>query len=231
MKILIATPCYGGQVTMNYLVSMIELFDRCKSDNFQIGTHFIGNESLITRARNSCAAEFLKSEYRWDKLFFIDADISWKYSQALALIKSDKSIIGGAYSVKRLPLSLNFKPLKQHAGYFRTLDKTMDEFAHYVEQENNDENEIPVEYLATGFMCIDRSVFESFSKDASRYSYPCLTTGKIVEHWDFFRCGTNNGAYLSEDFFFCSQAVKYGFQPYLNPTCLVNHEGQYVFRP
>src|SRR3989344_4356093 len=52
VKIIIGTPCYGGLLHTGYFQSMIEM----TSNFIRLGIHFevmtIGNESLITRARN-----------------------------------------------------------------------------------------------------------------------------------------------------------------------------------
>lgn len=214
---------------MNYMVSLVETLNRGSAEGIQFGIFTLGNESLITRARNRMATDFLNSEHKWDKLLFIDADISWKYEHILALLKSEQSLIGGVYPVKKLPISLNFQPLPQHLHYFKTAERTPAEYAEYVKQENNDSNEIAVKFLTTGFMLISRPVLEELSKHAPKYKYPDLATGQLLTQWDFFRAGAYGDAYLSEDHFFCQMAAKYGFQPYLNPSVVVRHEGSYIY--
>ena len=58
-KILIGTPCYGGMITEGYMISIINLMSRLREMDIPVAIKTIGNESLITRARNSIVAEFL----------------------------------------------------------------------------------------------------------------------------------------------------------------------------
>lgn len=228
-KILIATPAFNGQVTVKYMLSLLETLNKAHEDDLFCGIFTLANESLIPRGRNTCAAEFLNSEMKWDKLLFIDADISWSYEQFKSLVKSDKPLIGGAYPVKSLPISLNFKPLIQHEHYFKDTGKSLANFKTFVEHEGNDENEIPVELLPTGFLLIDRSILEHFTSKAPKYSVIDPKTGAEQHAWDFFRSGADNGTFLSEDWFFSKQCHKYGYQPYLKTNCIVNHEGSFVY--
>ncbi len=214
---------------MRYTVSLVQTICQAAQEDYQVGIRLLGNESLVQRARNTLAADFLQAEEQWDKLVFIDADISWDWQQLRSLLQSEQNIVGGVYPVKCLPLSLNFKCLPEHQKYFKAAQKTLPEFATYVREQNNDSNEIPVDMLATGFLVIDRSVLEEMKKYAPKYSYIDLINNREMTCWDFFNCGVHDGIYMSEDWSFCLNAKKIGFQPYLNPSCVVKHEGSYVF--
>ena len=52
INILLATPCYGNQLLRGYFHSVLRLQEICKSMNIGLDISTIGNESLITRARN-----------------------------------------------------------------------------------------------------------------------------------------------------------------------------------
>jgi len=69
---MIATPAYGGQVHIDYLHSVIS-FKEIPGVSTVVVT--LGNESLITRARNNLFSMFLYSNA--DYLFFLDADIGF----------------------------------------------------------------------------------------------------------------------------------------------------------
>ena len=61
-NVFFATPCYGGQVTDQFFLSMFRLSQTFMQHgiNFRITT--LRNESLVTRARNILTAMFLESD-------------------------------------------------------------------------------------------------------------------------------------------------------------------------
>jgi hypothetical protein len=102
-KIFVATPMYGGQCGGQYTRAMIELQKICSEYEIQTEFFFLFNESLITRARNYCADEFMRSDYT--HLMFIDSDIGFNPHDVLALAaladpESDKDIVCGPYPKK-----------------------------------------------------------------------------------------------------------------------------------
>ena len=52
VKLFISTPCYDAMVTMQYTMSLLNLTTFLNSKHIEFVISFIGNESLITRARN-----------------------------------------------------------------------------------------------------------------------------------------------------------------------------------
>lgn len=55
----VATPCYGNMVTHHYLKSILKLQKACIERNLPLSVDTLGNESLVTRARNTLVATFL----------------------------------------------------------------------------------------------------------------------------------------------------------------------------
>jgi len=74
-KLFVATPMYGGMCAGMYTRSIADLAAICARYQVQLQLYFLFNESLITRARNYCVDEFLRSEAT--HLMFIDADIGF----------------------------------------------------------------------------------------------------------------------------------------------------------
>jgi len=62
-KLFIATPMYGGQCAGLYTKSTNDLAMSCAKYDIDIKFYYLFNESLITRARNYCVDEFLRSDY------------------------------------------------------------------------------------------------------------------------------------------------------------------------
>ena len=97
-KIFVATPMYGGQCSGMYTKACCDLATTATKYQIDLKYFYLFNESLITRARNYCVDEFLRSDYT--HLMFIDADICYDPNYVLtlaALCDETKPIVGGIY--------------------------------------------------------------------------------------------------------------------------------------
>jgi hypothetical protein len=95
-KLFVATPMYGGMSHGMYVKSCLDLQAICGQYGIEVRFSFIFNESLITRARNYLADEFLRAE-GFTHMLFIDADIHFDPRDVIACLALDKDIIGGPY--------------------------------------------------------------------------------------------------------------------------------------
>ena len=101
-KLFVATPMYGGQCAGMYARSIADLAAACAKYGIQLQMYYLFNESLITRARNYCVDEFMRSGAT--HLMFIDSDIGFNPNDVLTLMglqteESDYDVIGGAPSL------------------------------------------------------------------------------------------------------------------------------------
>ena len=71
--VVIASPCYGGMCTGHYTQSLLMTGSAFTQAGIQMSAMMMFNESLIQRARNGLAKNFLKTN--GDYMMFIDADI------------------------------------------------------------------------------------------------------------------------------------------------------------
>ena len=98
--IAIGTPVYGGLATSEYQASC----ERLVMEMTMADVHFAllrpTGESLVPRARNYVARDFLATECEW--LLFIDADIRFEAWNVLALLESGHKVVGGAYPRKNV---------------------------------------------------------------------------------------------------------------------------------
>ena len=46
--IVIGTPCYGGNVTQHYMISMIKLYAACSGRNIDLSFRLLGGDALVT---------------------------------------------------------------------------------------------------------------------------------------------------------------------------------------
>ena len=92
-SILLATPCFGGWVSQNYMLSVIRFMSYARSAGFEVSLSMVGYDALISRARSTLVAAFLDNPAA-THLLFVDADISFEPQQVERLLKFDKDFSG-----------------------------------------------------------------------------------------------------------------------------------------
>lgn len=174
-KLFIAAPMYGGQCAGMFTRSIADLSALCTHYGIQVRFYFLFNESLITRARNYCADEFMRSGDT--HLMFIDSDIGFNPNDVVALLalqnpdatQDNYDIIAGPYPKKCI--SWEKIKLAVDKGMADENPNDLEKFVgDYVFNPTGETREIPlgqpVEVLeaGTGFMMIRRNTFEKFRK-------------------------------------------------------------------
>ena len=170
--VFIATPMYGGQCAGWYTQSILEMVNVFSANGIQAQFSFMFNESLITRARNALAHQFLKSNAT--HLMYIDSDIKFNPHDIVKMLAADKEIICGIYPKKEI----NWTTVKQ------AMDRNVDQnqlkhytgsfvvnLVNYAGEVTVPVNE-PVEIFngGTGFMLIKREVFETLAPTVPEYT-------------------------------------------------------------
>ena len=181
-KLFVATPMYGGQCTGMFTRSCADLSALCTHYGIQVRFYFLFNESLITRARNYCADEFMRSGD--GHLLFIDSDIGFNPHDVIAMLalQSDNptedkyDIIAGPYPKKCI--SWEKIKLAVDKGFADEDPNNLEKFVgDYVFNPTEGVKEIPlgepVEVMeaGTGFMMIRRNTFEKFTEAYPHQSY------------------------------------------------------------
>ena len=216
-NVFFATPCYGGQVTDQFFLSMFRLSQTFMQHgiNFRITT--LRNESLVTRARNILTAMFLESDC--SHLMFIDADIEFDSESVLRALAYDKPIMAAAYPKKALPI--------QYAINFKFVDQA----SKQVRVENG---AVEVLDASPGFFLIKREVIEKMMNEYPELHY--RNDSNIDEKFNkycysFFDTvhDPDDNRYLSEDYTFCRRWQKIGGEIWLDPNTKLNHIGAYTF--
>ncbi len=213
-SLMICTPCYGKVLGEGYLHSVMATVDLLRSRGHRVEVKTLGNESLITRARNNMVAHFLASGF--DKMMFIDADITWPAQAVLALLESGHPVCGIPYPTKKVdwnrvaahanrPHEAPLKPaeLRRSALIF-TINRTKG-------SPPPQEGWLEVDALATGFLMMDRAVLEQMRdhyREALTYRNDVAGYEKFApaEHCvGIFECliDPETRRYLSEDYAFC----------------------------
>ena len=243
-KIFIATPMYGGQCHGTYTKAVADLMTMCTKYGIDARLFFIFNESLITRARNYCADEFLRSDY--DYLLFIDSDIHFEAKDVLVLShfatnNKDMDIVCGPYPKKAI--SWEKIKLAVDKGYADKNPTLLEEFvgdyvfnpADGVKSFRLDEP-VEVKESGTGFMLIKREAFTRMDAKYPELMYkPDHVRSKNFdgerEIMAYFDCVIDpvSKRYLSEDYMFCQYAREAGSKVWLLPWIKLKHAGTYIF--
>lgn len=174
-KLFVATPMYGGQCAGIYTKSTNDLSALCMHYKINCKFYYLFNESLITRARNYCVDEFLRSDCT--HMIFIDSDIGFNPNDVITMLamqdhedpENPYDILCGPYPKKCISWEKVAAAVNQGAADEdpEVLGKFVGD---YVFNPAQGKNEIkisePAEVLegGTGFMMFKRATLEKFKE-------------------------------------------------------------------
>lgn len=248
-SVYIATPAYGGMMTVNYVTSLLGINDVCRTYNIKLEYSFVYNESLITRARNKMVFDFLNKSTCTD-FYFIDADISFDPKDIVSLLFHDEPIIGCPCVRKNLRLDRVAAAVKRNPEKDFSIEEMSRMCGEFVvnfpptgaPEVMNLGQLIEVQDVGTGIMRVRREVFEAIEKQfPENYYLPMGGEGEEnLPHYMFFQSCIDQESgkfnpggyphYIAEDFAFCRLARKAGFKVYLAPWIKSDHMGSYLFK-
>src|SRR6201987_3206058 len=218
IQLVIATPCFGGQVASIYASSIFALQSalRAKS-NVGLKIHLRDGDALITRARANLVTLFLDDPTA-THLLFIDADIGFTPDQVFRLIESAADVVAGVYPIKRV----NWDKA-QRAIETRRPDVPAASLDYVLEINDPDHVTVVngftrVRYAGTGFLMIRRHVFEKMCAHPAYASLQFFREHLLdalsgsPNRFALFECmiDPDTKTYLSEDFAFCKRWTDIG---------------------
>jgi hypothetical protein len=244
IRLYLGMPMYGGMLGENTLHGVLGLQSWTQQEGVGMKLQTMGNESLITRARNTIVSMFLDDQdYVGTHLLFIDADIGFQPQNIERLIRADKDIVCGIYprkcihwnqvidaikrkpdiseeeiSYKALGYNLNFedpKNIKLQGGFTEVME------------------------AATGMMLIKRDVFIKMQKEypERKYKSDQIVNGgawRSDNCYDLFGVGKldwdEGERYLSEDYYFSRLWSKIGGKIYADVASPLTHQGNMHFK-
>jgi len=221
VKLFIATPAFGHQVTTNYANSLLK-FVSTSHPRLAVSSavHMQSGMALVTQARNNCVAYFLNSDCT--HFLFIDADIGFEPEAIFRLIEKD------------VPLCLTPYPVK---GYGK--DNQLQFIVHFPDKNNvRIDKDGFAEIVAgpTGFMMIKREVFTKLAeKYPERKTVNKQLVGNKVETMEkgwytFFETAQDpENGYLGEDIAFCRLWTNIGGKIYADTQTPLTHFGSHAF--
>jgi hypothetical protein len=229
MRILIATPAYGGLIYVGHFTSILKLERLFHEKGIQVDYEYCYNESLIPRARNTLARTFMNTDYT--HLLFLDADIEFDPYDILKLIDADKDLIAGLYPKKNVNWEQISNVIKNNKDIEITpeLLKVASREAVVITLNDTDINSnndiIETRYTGTGIMLIKRTVFEQMKEKFFNDNYD---SGGII-YFRFFDTELKYGVYLSEDYWFCDRWREIGGKVFLLKNFNCKHWGTYAY--
>lgn len=235
--IYIGTPMYGGMCSGMYTSSIIKLSSLFEQKSIPYTFLFRFNESLITRARNAIASNFMETNA--SHLLFIDADIGFNAHHVLRLIEADKDIICGIYPSK----GINWNNVAQAVRAGVPEDKLENYTGTWVVNMKDHSQTASVDINqpfeiwngGTGMMLIKREVFEKLRDIVPSYVVnevdPLMAgkRGKKIPEFFSTSIDPETNVLLSEDYHFCRVWREAGGSVWAAPWMELDHVGTYVF--
>jgi hypothetical protein len=234
-NVLIGIPSFDQKIHLQTISSIINVRDALLQAQIGCGMMWL-RDSLITRARNKLVSEFLKQE-EYTHLFFIDADIIFQPQEFIRVLLFDKPLVSAPYPLK------NETPIeKGDASFGWCINFPLGKY----DLEDNEKGFKKVNYAGTGFMCIERKVFQEIIKKYPQIKYKTDVRAKLDnkrepkevlgnEEYAFFDCGIqgqgiledreNTQRYLSEDYYFCALWKQCNGEIWTDLTSQLKHIG------
>ena len=249
-KIMVATPMYGGNCHGMYCKSTADLAKLGQAYDMDIKMFYLFNESLITRARNYCVDEFMRSDYT--HLMFIDSDIGFDPHDVITLAalmdpeekdpKKRKDIMCGPYPKKTIAWEKIVAAVDK--GFADENPQNLENYVgdYVFNPVGTTDGRVslnePVKVLegGTGFMMVTKHAFQEFDKAYPTYKYK--PDHVRTKHFDgsryismYFQAliDEESERYLSEDYMFCQWMQKVGIDVWMCPWMKLMHTGSYTF--
>lgn len=209
INLVVATPCFGGQISAVYALSLLKLQARIRAyRDFNLKVLMKDGDALITRARASLLSQFLDDPHS-THLLFIDADIGFEPEQVLRLIECGADMCAAVYPIKRI----DWNRVKTSLSGERPNPAAALNYAFEVEDPNAviaSSGFIKVRYAGTGFLMIRRTALERMCAHYPQLRYKrdhSIDAATASDNrFALFECMiAEDGTYLSEDFAFCKR--------------------------
>ena len=213
-KVYLPVICYNHTVLSHFMFSVMQLVFEGQRRGISFSLDCIYFESLIARARNAAASNFL-NRTDCDYMMFIDSDISFEPESFFSLLKADKDVVSGLYPKKYI----NSSKVKNLAdrNLLNNYEELCTDFATEIKLDKNTKQIEEVNYAATGFMLFKKRVFSQIANEVPNIAYKNDIDGYMGygdKFYDFFPCKVNEVTkkYESEDYGFCNLYKSIGFE-------------------
>jgi hypothetical protein len=234
VNLVIATPCFGGQISVLYAGSIFKLQMQLRNyKDVTLKLLFKDGDALITRARASLISQFLDDPAA-THLLFVDADIGFEPEQVLRLLQCGAEMCAAVYPIKRIDWprvkstieAARPNPAAAALKYVFELDD-----ADAVTARGGF---IKVRYAGTGFLMIRRAALERMCAHYPQLRYQrdhsLDAAAPSANRFALFECMIGeDGTYLSEDFAFCKRWTDMGGEIWADLASKLVHVGPMAF--
>ena len=205
VNLLIGTPACAGQVHVDY-VSALLAFQR---EHLPFTLMTIGNDSLITRARNTIISAFFERR-EFTHLLFLDGDVHLPHEGLARMLGHGKDVVAAPVPIRMMGSA---------GGRLFDVGNTIGE----------DGPLLIVERAAAAALLLSRSAADALIADARAeqrvYERSPLAPADGDIQYDVFRVGVVDGEYRSEDSWVCHSLRRLGFPIHVDPTIVTRHNG------
>jgi hypothetical protein len=206
-KLFIGLPAYDFKISVKMAIALAEFCVKAQQHGVSIQISNVSGCSVVSRVRNIIANEFLESQA--EHLLMIDSDMTFNADDVFRMLAwSQTKPIVAAVGVAR----------KKEKVYFSSLDQ---------DEDNNIIMDrmglVKVKRVGTGFIMIQRKVFEVMRDAHPEWKYMDQNTGKMLQ--SFFDFKSTPEGYVGEDYVFCDRAHEHGFTAWVDPTIKLGHMG------
>jgi len=199
MKIFVAIPVYDGKLPVEVVRAILQeqLLGAALGD--EISYCFLPNCSHAAQGRNQLAQQFMDSDF--ERLFFLDADVTFQPGDIIKTARRLEDVVGGAYRYK---MDKEDYPV----GWLQSK-----------ELWSNTAGLLEVETLPGGFLAISRKAFETL-KD--KFPDRHFTHFGRKMHC-YFQMKFLDGLLYGEDSLFCREWREAGGTVWLDPELTLTH--------
>lgn len=205
-KAVICTPSLDGNVTLEYMVSLIETITTCQSAGITIDVASVRGDCFIAKARNHLINKFLA--LNGENLFFIDADQGWDVAAFMRMINDPHELIAGAV------------PKKMDDLTFNNVDLVTDDKKNCVIESGLME----VRSIGSGFMKITRDAIHKLIEKFPETYIP--GDGSPGRHYKLFETAIIDDHFNGEDIAFCKKWTSIGGRIFIDPNINFKHTGR-----
>lgn len=200
MKIFVAIPVYDAKLPVEVVRCLLneQALASGFGDDFQV--MFLPSCSHAAMGRNQLTQNFLDSDA--DRLFFLDADVTFEPGAIVKLANAPVDFVGGAFRYK-------FETENYPVGWLTDRKELWADKNGYLE----------VATLPGGFLSLSREVFRKLKEAHPEKAYSHF--GKAAHC--FFEMAFRNGALYGEDSGLCQDWRDIGGKVYLSPEIELTH--------
>lgn len=191
-----------------FWTSMRQAVKLLKKHGYTCYYGLVFGDPYIQKSRNNLVKQFMDSNC--DMLFFIADDLEYSPEAMLEVIETPGDLVVGSYR------------LKSDDVQFGTHPNTGVHNSPLVREDGC----IDCKWAQTGFMRINRNVFEEIAKAHPELSfYGVKDDKKINVSYDYFPQGVKNHVWMGEDYAFCELWTDLGGKVWIVPDLYLTHHG------